>query len=54
MAIPWGQALQVGGVGFGMVFALLIIIAIIIWLTGLVLGKSSLDRSEADINKKGD
>ena len=54
MAIPWGQAVQVGSVGFGMVFALLIIIAVIIWLTGLVLGKISLGKSEADINKKGD
>lgn len=54
MAVPWGQAVQVGGVGFGMVFALLVILAIIIWLTGLVLGKTSLGKSEADINKKGD
>ena len=54
MAIPWDQAIQVGGVGFGMVFALLIIIAVIIWLTGLVLGKLSLNKNEADINKKGD
>jgi len=54
LAIPWGQAVQVGVTGFGMVFVLLIIIAIIIWLTGLVFGKISLGKSEADINKKGD
>lgn len=54
MAVPWGQALQVGGVGFGMVFVLLIIIALMIWLTGLVLGKISLGKSEAGIKKKGD
>lgn len=54
MGVPWGQAVQVGGVGFGMVFALLIILAIIIWLTGLVLSKISAGKAEADTKKKGD
>jgi len=54
MEILWGQAIQVGGVGFGMVFALLIILAIVVWLTGLVLGKISPSKSETGEGKKGD
>ena len=53
MEVSWGQALQVGGVGFGMVFALLVILAIVIWLTGVVLSKISSDKGEAGDNKKG-
>jgi len=53
MEVQWGQALQVGGVGFGMVFALLIILAVIIWLTGLVLSKISGAKGEADTKEKG-
>ena len=34
MEIPWEQAGQVGGIGFGMVFLLLVILAIVIWLVG--------------------
>ena len=52
MEVPWGQAVQVGGVGFGMVFALLIILAVVIWLTGLVLSKISTGKSETS-DKKG-
>lgn len=54
MGVPWGQAVQVGGVGFGMVFLLLVILAVVIWLTGLVLTKMSTSKSEADTKKKGD
>jgi len=54
MEVPWGQAVQVGGVGFGTVFALLIILAVVIWLTGLVVSKISAGKAEADTEKKGD
>ena len=54
MTIPWDQAIQVGGVGFGMVFVLLIILAVLIWLTGLVLNKIGTGKSEADDEKKGE
>ena len=53
MEVPWAQAIQIGGVGFGTVFALLIILALVIWLTGLVLGKISAGKSEIDSEKKG-
>ena len=54
MAIPWGQAIQVGGVGFGMVFLLLIILAVVISLTGLVLNKISAAKSETGDEEKGE
>ncbi len=54
MEVPWGEALQVGGVGFGLVFAVLIILALAIWLTGLMLGKIGSGKAEAGDKKKGD
>ena len=39
MEIDWAQAWQVGGIGFGLVFAVLIILALVMWLTGLLLNK---------------
>ena len=54
MEIPWGQAIQVGGIGFGTVFVLLIILAFVIWLTGLVLNKISTGKSETREEKKGE
>ena len=54
MVIDWGFAGQVGGMGFGMVFALLIILAIIIWLTGLILNKIAAKKHVTDEKQKGD
>ena len=53
MAVPWGQALQIGGVGFSMVFLLLIVLAIVIWLTGLVIIRVNSGKGKADDKKKG-
>ena len=39
MEIDWAQAWQVGGIGFGLVFAVLIILALVMWLTGLIISK---------------
>jgi len=39
MAVDWGQAWQTGGIGFGMVFAVLAILAVAIWLIGLLMIK---------------
>ena len=52
MAVDWGFARQVGGIGF--VFVVLIILALAIWLTGLVLSKIGTDKAEANNKKKGD
>lgn len=35
----WAEALRIGGVGFGLVFAVLIVLAIAIWITGKVIGR---------------
>ncbi len=54
MAIDWGQALQIGGIGFGLVFVILIILALAVWLAGLMLGKIGTDKGEASDKKRGD
>ena len=54
MEVPWEQAAQVGGVGFGTVFLLLIILAIVIWLVGLVLSKISTSKAKTNNKKEGD
>ncbi|MFC1981168.1 OadG family protein [Chloroflexota bacterium] len=54
MGIDWVFAVKVGGVGFGMVFVLLIILAMCIWLTGLVVNKTSAVKDKTDDAKKGD
>lgn len=53
MGVDWGFAGQIGGVGFGMVFALLIILAVVIWLTGLVVTKTSTGKAETGDKKEG-
>ena len=53
MGIDWGLAGQIGGVGFGMVFALLIVLAVVIWLTGLVVAKTSPGKAENGDKKEG-
>ena len=53
MAVDWGFAGQIGGVGFGLVFAVLVILALVVWLVGLMLSKVSPGKSETDNKKKG-
>ncbi len=52
MAIDWGFAGQIGGVGFGLVFAVLIILAVAIWLVGLILSRIGGDKGEAEAEEK--
>ncbi len=52
MAVDWGFAWQVGAVGFGVVFAILIILGIIIWLVGRILNKIGAGKVEADAERK--
>ena len=54
MAVDWGFAGQIGGAGFGMVFALLIILAIVIWLTGLLANRNGGTKDKSDGSQKGD
>ena len=53
MVVDWGFAGQVGIAGFGMVFALLIILAIIIWLTGRLVNKTESTQNKNDDSQKG-
>ncbi|NLL90612.1 MAG: OadG family protein [Dehalococcoidales bacterium] len=41
MNVDWGQALQVGGFGFLLVFVVLTILAIAMWLIGWFFDKSA-------------
>ena len=52
MTVDWGFAGQIGGMGFGIVFAVLIILAVAIWLTGLVTSKIGTSKDEPS-EKKG-
>ena len=54
MEIDWGFAGQIGGFGFGLVFAVLIILAIAIWLVGFILSKIDAGKAEAEEEKKGE
>ncbi len=53
MAVDWGLAGQVGGAGFGMVFALLIILAVVIWLTGRLGNKTGETTKKSDDSQEG-
>ncbi len=54
MAVDLGFAGQIGGIGFGLVFAVLIILALAIWLTGLVLSKIGTGKAEVNNKRKED
>jgi len=54
MTVDWVFAGQVGGVGFGAVFIILIILGIVIWLVGRILNKMDTSVQKADEKKKGD
>ena len=53
MEVDWGFAGQIGGIGFGLVFAVLTILALTVWLVGLILNKISPGRGETGDKKKG-
>ena len=51
--IDWAFAGKIGGIGFGMVFVVLMILAIILWLVGLVFKKMESGKESTGDNKKG-
>ncbi len=53
MEIDWAQAWQVGGIGFGLVFVVLAILAVVTWLLSLVLNRNSSGSDEAETKKEG-
>ncbi len=54
MGVAWGQAFQIGGIGFGTVFLVLIILAGVLALVGLVIRRTSRGKGEANSEQKGD
>jgi Na+-transporting methylmalonyl-CoA/oxaloacetate decarboxylase gamma subunit len=54
MTIDWAQAWQIGGIGFGLVFSVLVILALTMWLTGILLRKIGAGRGEADDKNRED
>jgi len=48
MAVDWGFAGQIGGFGFGLVFAVLIILAVVIWVVGLAIRRASTGKGETN------
>ena len=51
--IDWAFAGKIGGVGFGMVFLVLVILAIVLWLAGMVFTKIEAGKENTGDNKKG-
>lgn len=53
MEIPWGEAVRIGGWGFGIVCAILVILAVTIWFTGFIFSKIGNNENEATNDQKG-
>ena len=51
MGVDWGLAGQIGGIGFGLVFVVLTVLALAIWLMGLVLSKIGSGKGETGNRK---
>ncbi|UCE97445.1 MAG: OadG family protein [Dehalococcoidia bacterium] len=52
MEINWVEAWQISGIGFGLVFVILAILAVVTWLFSLLLNKKSSDNDQAEARKK--
>ena len=53
MWIDWGFAGLISGVGFGFIFVVLIILAVIVWLLGIIFKKISSRKTATGIKKGG-
>ncbi len=53
MEIDWAQAWQVGGIGFGLVFVVLAILAVVTWLASLILNRNGSGGDEDETKKTG-
>ena len=53
MAVDWGYALKIGGIGFGVVFLVLIILAVVITIVGLVNKRLEQNKKEKAVQKGG-
>ena len=48
MGIDWGLAAQISGFGFVLVFAVLIMLALAIWLVGVIVGRVAASKAEGE------
>lgn len=53
MEIDWAQAAKIGGVGFGLVFVVLLVLSVAIWLTGTLVSRFTAKEEPAGEKKKG-
>ncbi len=54
METDWAQAWQIGGLGFGLVFVVLILLALAMWLTGRLISRIGAGKGEAGDEAKGE
>jgi Na+-transporting methylmalonyl-CoA/oxaloacetate decarboxylase gamma subunit len=54
MGVDWGLAGQIGGLGFTLVFVVLLVLALAVWLVGLIIGKATASKGETGNKKKGE
>lgn len=52
MGVDWALAGKIGGVGFGLVFVVLIILAVVLWLVGMIFKKTEAGGKETAGNTK--
>ena len=48
MEVDWGWALEIGGFGFGLVFGVLTLLALTMWLSGVVIRKMGIDKEKGN------
>lgn len=55
MEVDWGQALEIGGIGFALVFVVLVSLSLVMWGTNLLLRKyGPKDAEDEDIAGQGE
>ena len=52
MGIDWGLAVLIGGFGFVIVFAVLIMLALAIWFVGVIVGRVAANKVEGGQERK--
>jgi len=51
MAVDWAEAFRIGGIGFGTVFLVLVILAVVITLIGLAVRRANRGKDSAQEEK---
>ena len=54
MEVDWGYAGQIGGIGFGMVFLLLVILMAVVILVGTIVKKVEASKNQPNGGEKGE